>query len=32
MGMAVFFAPLDAAKLEQLRRDPDAIEVFLSGR
>ena len=29
MGMSIFFAPVSAAKLEQLRRDPDAIEAFL---
>jgi hypothetical protein len=29
MGMAVFFAPVSAAKLEEFRRDPDAIEAFL---
>lgn len=29
MGMAVFFAPVSAAKLEELRRDPDSIEEFL---
>lgn len=29
MGMAVFFAPISAAKLEELRKDPDSIEQFL---
>ena len=29
MGMAVFFVPIDAAKLDELRRDPDTIEEFL---
>ena len=29
MGMAVFFAPISAAKLEELRKDPESIEEYL---
>ena len=29
MGMAGFFAPVSAARLEALRRDPDSAEEFL---